>query len=32
VSQNARDMPRDAWNQPDRYRPQFFVGGMPPAP
>ena len=32
VSQNARDMPRDAWNRPDRYRPQFFVEPMPALP
>jgi hypothetical protein len=30
VSQNARDMLRDAWNRPDRYRPQFFSEAMPP--
>ena len=30
VSQNARDMPRDAWNRPDRYRPQLFAEPMPP--
>ena len=32
VSQNARDMPRDAWNRPDRYRPQVFVEPTPPLP
>jgi hypothetical protein len=32
VSQNARDMPRDAWYRPDRYRPQFFDEAMPPLP
>ena len=32
VSQNARDMPRDAWNRPDRYRPQLFAEPMPPPP
>ena len=30
VSQNARDMPRDAWNRPDRYRPQLFTEAIPP--
>jgi hypothetical protein len=32
VSQNARDMRRDAWNRPERYRPQLFAEAMPPPP
>ena len=32
VSQNARNMPLDAWNRPDRYRPQLFAEPMPPLP
>ena len=32
TSQNARDMPRDAWYSPFRYRPQFFTEAMPSLP
>jgi hypothetical protein len=32
TSQNARDMQRDAWHRPDRYRPQLFAEPMPPPP
>jgi hypothetical protein len=32
VSQNARDMLRDAWPRPDRYRLQFLAVSMPVAP
>ena len=32
TSQNARDMTRDAWHRPDRYRPQLFAEPMPPPP
>lgn len=30
VSQNARDMLRDAWARPDRYRLQFLAQAVPP--
>ncbi len=34
VSQNARNMLRDAWNNPERYRPMFTVAALvaPPPP
>ncbi len=32
VSQNARDMLRDAWPRPDRYRLQLLAASMPAAP
>jgi hypothetical protein len=31
ISQNARDMRRDAYPHPERYRPRFFTVPIPPA-
>jgi hypothetical protein len=32
VSNNARNMLRNAWPRPDRYRPMVMAAGSPPAP
>ena len=32
LSQNARDMLRDAWPRPDRYRPRFLAAELVPPP